>query len=206
MNEKIARLLARHHSFAAWFPVALWGTALATNAWLILLASGPAPTRVAGENGALENLQALFVAFALLLFASRIRSCRPAIEALSVGLGFVAFAFLFREVDLRDVGVPDWVVLLTSGIVRDGIFFTLLGLLVAYLIRRWRAWGTMARFAFGRRALPLYLCLVLLIVAATIDKGLLPLPHPLFWEEAIEVDAYLALVFGAWSFRRWAPG
>ncbi len=81
------------------------------------------------ENGVLENLQALVIAAAFLLYLLAFHDGSRATRPIAVLFAFVCFSFFFREVDFRVLDVPGWVVNVTSGHIRDLLFFGLLALI-----------------------------------------------------------------------------
>ncbi len=156
------------------------------------------------ENGVLENLQALVIAAALLVYLLAFHDGSRATRPLAVLFAFVCFCFFFREVDFRVLDVPGWVVNVTSGYIRDLLFLGLLALLLIFLYWRRDSLPGFFRFLCSRLSVPLYLCAALLILGDVLEGGgLLRVAPTKFWEEFAEVNAYFALFMAALCFWRW---
>lgn len=186
-----------------------WLALAAINAIILYaFALGDVP-QLAEENGILETLQALVIASAMALFLWTIPSRSIPTRAVAVAMSFVCFSFFFREVDLRRLDVPSWVVDLTSGTIRNWIFLGQLAVVSIYLVWRLDALGSLFRYAYSRVAVPLYPCAALLVLGAAIDKDLIAPTTDPFWEEFAEINAYFALLVAAIGFRRqaasWSP-
>jgi hypothetical protein len=167
---------------------------LAINAWLMFAYVTGIHAEISEENGALENVQATILGFAFLLFISRLVDPDPRRRVLAIILSFFAFSFFFREVDLRQVDVPSWIILLTSGDIRDYIFITLLSVLIGFLVWKWRTIPSVLQSIFERHAIPFYAALILLALSVLIDKNVIGSGASDFLEETVEINAYIILL------------
>lgn len=176
---------------------------LAINTWLLVAYFSGTHAEIPEETGALENVQAAILGFAFLLFVSRLAEPDPARRVLAIILSFFAFSFFFREVDLRQVDVPSWIILLTSGDIRDYIFITLLSVLIGFLVWKWRTIPSVLRFLLERQAIPFFAALILLALSVLIDKKVIGSGASDFLEEAVEINAYMTLLLATpWPVTR----
>lgn len=156
------------------------------------------------ENGIVENLQALIIAAAFLLYLLAFRDSSRETRPIAIVFIFVCFSFFFREVDFRILDVPGWVVKVTSGYIRDLLFLGLLALLLIYLYWHLDSLQKLIWVQFSRLSVPLYLCGALLILGEVFEGGgLFNVTPNMFWEEFVEVNAYFALFMAALCFWRW---
>ncbi|TVR79731.1 MAG: hypothetical protein EA405_12315 [Rhodospirillales bacterium] len=108
-------------------------------------------------------------------------------------MAFVCFSMFFREVDFRPFAMPNWAHALTSGPIRDGIFVFLLALLLFFLLLNRGFFIRAFRFTASYLSMPLYIFAALMAGAQMVDKGLIVLYDPGFWEEFLEINAYIFL-------------
>ncbi len=165
--------------------------------------------RLAHENGPIENLQAVAVAFALALFCLQAVKQSGAARTAAVALAGVCFIVLLREVDLRIYDVPGWLMAVTSGHGRRVIIWLVASLTVIYVLSRFRHLPSLIRSNLTWKAWPFYLWFPLFLMGQGIEvwtngahNGALreTWVSGQFWEEWFELNAYLALLFAAFVF------
>ena len=122
---------------------------------------------------------------------------------LFVALGLLAFAIFYRESDLQSLLAPD-------SALRNALFIArrILGSLLwlAAAIALWRCLANdrlrTRRFLLSDVALLMAGCVAMMVLAALLDKSVIRLPGPnRFYEELLELSAYLSLLFAAFALR-----
>ncbi len=158
---------------------------------------------VHGENALLENLQAMFLGLATMLFLVPTNS-NNANKCLNKAFALLCFSFLLRELDLEYLGLPALLVQLGTGTGRTVLLAALWTLVVYGFVR-----DVQDKPHFLRQLLRSYkfaamiVVLVLLAISAVMDKELLAVSPARLYEELAETNAYfLMLVVG---FVRLAP-
>ena len=164
---------------------------------------------LADESGVMENAQVIVLALAFVFFSLDALRTHPALRAAAVVMACLCLFMFFREMDFRTLGASEWVISLSSGPGRRKLFYAGLAILLAYAVMKRRQLLAVFPAALSLRAWPLYLWPVLLLAGEAVElqthatrKDDLPgfWSTGQFWEELLELDAYIVLVFAALSF------
>jgi membrane associated rhomboid family serine protease len=165
--------------------------------------------QLAHENGPIENLQVVALAFAYVLFCLQATKEPGAARTAAVALAGLCFILLLREVDFRIYDVSDWLITVTSGHGRRVIIWLVASLTVIYVLSRFRHLPSLIRSSLTWKAWPFYLWLPLFLVGQGIEVWTNEARHDAlqgywgngqFWEELFELNAYLALLYAAFVF------
>ena len=153
---------------------------------------------VHAENALFENIQAVCLIFAALLYALSSFGNKSTDRLELIGLALLCFSFSLREIDIELVGLPP---LIEQFLVGKGRTATLLVLWSGYLVLLLRqpiGFVDLIKRQFDS-GLAAYLLIAacLLVCGAVFDRGILMLNHPRLYEELLEVNAYLLLFIPA---------
>ena len=164
---------------------------------------------LANENGALETAQAITLAVAFAFFCADAARHDHNSRVAALVLVSVCFFMFFREVDFRTFGAPEWLINLSSGSGRRTIFYIGTAAVIIYALRNIRSLIALIPSGLSIKAWPFYLWPVLLLLGEGVEE----LTHATrkddlhgfwadgqFWEEMLELDAYLVLAFAAIMF------
>lgn len=167
--------------------------AVAINILMLLAIPFLGKARLSLENGIIENAQAALLAAGFAFSTLAAYNLRHDLRIAATIMAFVCFSMFFREVDFRPFTMPTWAHALTSGPIRDGVFVFLLVCLLFFLYLNRRDFIRVFRFTVSYLSMPLYAFALLMAGAQMVDKGLVVLPDPGFWEEFLEINAYIFL-------------
>ncbi len=198
----------------AWFqPVYFRHTLLALllfgNLALIVWAFTIGPDWLVKESGPIESLQAFALAAAFFVFYANAANSKDAPRVVAIIFSCACFLLFFREVDFRVYGAPEWLIAITSGPGRRVLFVIILAILAVYVATQRRHLRAMVRPCLKWSAWPLLFWLPLLLAGeqievmthATRKDGVLGFwGSGQFWEELLEFNAYVVLLFGAYVF------
>ena len=153
---------------------------------------------VHAENALFENIQAVCLVFAALLYAASSLGNRSTERVELVGLALLCFSFSLREIDIELIGLPQFI---EQALIGDGRTATLLVLwsgYFAFLLRQAVELSILIKRQFDT-GLSRYLLVSagLLLTGALLDRGLITPDHPRLFEELLEVNAYLLLFIPA---------
>ena len=153
---------------------------------------------VHAENALFENIQAVCLIFAALLYALSSFGNKSIDRIELIGLALLCFSFSLRELDIELVGLPT---LIEQFLVGKGRTATLLVLWSGYLALLFRQ--PIGLFDLIKRQFDsglvgyLLIAACLLVCGAVFDRGILMPNHPQLYEELLEVNAYLLLFIPA---------
>jgi len=165
--------------------------------------------QLAHENGPMENLQAVALAFAFALFCLKAANEPDAARTAAVALASLCFILLLRELDFRIYDVSGWLITVTSGHVRRVIIWLVASLTVIYILSRFRHLPGLIQSSLTWKAWPFYLWFPLFLAGQGIEVWTHEARNDAlqgywvngqFWEELFELNAYLALLFAAYIF------
>lgn len=171
---------------------------LINGAFIALWASGLAP-RLAAEDGILETLQLLFAAGALCVFMFAALEDDGPIGTAGAAMAALAGLAMLREIDVRRLVVPDWMMIWAESAFRDTVIVVLLLLVVVYVWRHrdhFSAWlGMMLRW----RAWPVWLGGICFASSVIVERGGFFASHiVLIFEEMAELNGFMLLLVAAW--------
>lgn len=145
---------------------------------------------VSAENAMMENIQAMFLALACLVFVRQSFRLRYQQRLLASFLALLCFAFVFRELDVEKFSVPDWLIYLLAD---DGRAFYLVPLLVlfGFLVKELPYFLKDIKAYLGSKVLWYVLISAILygVISELFDKKIIAVADPYFFEEAIEIVA-----------------
>lgn len=205
----VATLAAMAWFQPAYFRQTLLALLLLGNLALIAWAFTIGPDWLVKESGPIESLQAFALAAAFFVFCADAANSRDAPRVVAIVFSCACFLLFFREVDFRVYGAPEWLIAISSGPGRRVLFVIILAILAVYVAAQRRHLRAMIRPCLKWSAWPLLLWLPLLLAGeqievmthATRKDGLLGYwESGQFWEELLEFNAYLVLLFGAYAF------
>lgn len=205
----LATLVAVAWFRPASFRHALFALLLVGNLALISWAQAVGPDWLVKESGPIESLQAFALAAAFFIFCANIAGSRDVSRVAAIAFTCTCFLLFFREFDFRVYGAPEWLVAVSTGPVRRVLYVAIIAVLLLYVATQWRHFTAMVRPFLKWDAWPLLLWLPLLLVGemievathATRKDALLGYwANGEFWEELLELNAYLVLLFGAYVF------
>lgn len=164
---------------------------------------------LADEGGIMEMGQVALLGLGFVLFSIDAVRSPSALRSAAVIMACACLFMFFREMDFRTLGAPQWVVALSSGPGRRMLFYIGLAILLAYAFINRRHLLEIVRSVWSLRAWPLYLWPALLLVGEAVEfqthatrkdelHGYWSTGQ--FWEELLELDAYIVLVFAALAF------
>lgn len=146
------------------------------------------------ENGLMENLQVVLLCTAFVGFVHAAISTDYANETLPSFMALLAFAFVFRELDVEQFNVSESVIFLFAGDGRALYLVPLIGLLLR-LVFHCRHYIQYAGYYLDKRSIK-YIILAALCYAVfseVFDKKYVPIEHSDFWEESFELAAAMLL-------------
>lgn len=207
-----------------WFMLAVFLCLIAINggffAWAWLSSYG-----ISSENGPIENFQVLILGLALVTYVLIFSKQDCAAQTLAAVFSYVCFFLILKELDFRELqaigpGIKShWIEKTIPEQIRKFLKFFGLLLLIGFLIRRNRDIPTMVRAVISWSAWPLYLSFALLVLSLALEHPGFRNPGGLtgaeirqaldefhqsqaigkFWEELIELNAYMVLLYAAQS-------
>jgi hypothetical protein len=172
--------------------------ALVTN--LVVIASVIASGKhdIHAENALFENIQAVCLIFAAILYAASSLRNRSTERVEFVGLALLCFSFSLREIDFELIGLPRLIEQLLIGNGRTASLLVLWSGYLAFLLRQPVNLSELIHRQFDSGlSRYLFVSAGLLLTGALIDRGLFTPDHPRLFEELLEVNAYALLVIPA---------
>lgn len=156
------------------------------------------------ENGPLENLQVLLLFLGFVFFMVPIRKAGRGIRCVLLAGALLCLSFIFRELDVEDLAVPQWVIAMGSGTGRNVI-----------MAAGWAALGVLAIKSFSElkekiKSILLSRTVVLLAIAALLllsgeqfDHERIKVGSAQLWEEILETIGYFLMLVAAIFSRKW---
>ena len=153
---------------------------------------------VHAENALFENIQAVCLISAALLYALSSFGNKSTDRIELMGLALLCFSFSLREIDIELFGLPPLIEQFFVGKGRTATLLVLWGGYLALLLRQPIGFVDLIKRQFDS-GLVAYLLIAacLLVCGAVFDRGILMLNHPRLYEELLEVNAYLLLFIPA---------
>lgn len=205
----LATIVAIAWFHPACFRHALLGSLLLCNLALIVWAFAVGPDWLVKESGPIESLQAFALAAAFFIFCANVVSAKDASRIVAIIFCCACFMSFFREFDFRVYGAPEWLIAMSSGPVRRALYVTIIAVLVVYVATQYRYFTAMVLPFLKWDAWPLVLWVPLLLVGELVELATHATrkdasqgywANGQFWEELLELNAYLVLLFGAYVF------
>ncbi len=151
------------------------------------------------ENSWAENLQALLLIIAFIIFSISAYQHSGRERIFSAFLGMICFAFFFREIDFdRIAGMPSFIVFMLAGQGR-GFFFAIILCLMALIVKDYKHYFTHIK-AYLCNPVVIYLCVLapaMLVFSHVFDRKIWMLEYRVFYEELAEMTAYCFMLCSA---------
>ncbi len=165
------------------------------NAVLVALWSSGLASNLAVENGVMETLQLLLAAGAFAVFLFAALEDDGAVGSAGTALAGIAAIAVVREIDVRTIVVPDWMMVWANGPFRDISVSMMLLVVLAYLWWRrehGRDWLTML---LRQPAWPLWVGGGLLTLSLAFDGGrIIAGEAGVMIEELVELNGFMLLL------------
>lgn len=182
---------------------------IALNVPLVIWATTAGPDFLADEFGVLEFAQAFALLMAAVLaLVDAAKYSQPTRTAAILLSSVCAFLF-FRELDLRVFDAPYWLVAVSTGEVRRAIFVIGGSATIIYAVSQFRNLIKLIPCALSWKIWPFVSWPILLILGEVVAV----MTHDTrkddlhgfwqagqFWEELLELDAYIVLLYAAYVF------
>lgn len=173
------------------------------NAAIIVLWFTGAASTVAVEDGVLETLQLLVAAGACALFLFAALEDDGPVGTAGAAISAIAAIAVVREIDVRNMVVPDWMMIWAHGPFRDTTVIILLALILAYLWWRREHFQGWLRLLLRMAAWPFWLSGVLLTSSLAFDgEKLIAGPPGVMVEELIELNGLMLLLMAGFRHCR----
>ncbi|MEN7972268.1 MAG: hypothetical protein ABFR47_00385 [Verrucomicrobiota bacterium] len=147
------------------------------------------------ENGVLENTQVVFLLLSGLIFAVQSFFVARNIRIVLWMGAWFCLSCILRELDVDELAVPCWVILIGSGLGRNlimGVGWITLGVIAIRSHSELRSkFGSMVR---SRTAIFVFAAGILLLLGSLFDRETIATAHGKLWEEASEVFGYFLLL------------
>ncbi|MBP8924786.1 MAG: hypothetical protein KBG75_02925 [Pseudomonadales bacterium] len=177
---------------------------LAIDLCCVLMLLGNGSDAFYQENSVLENMQLLVLALAIGAHAWRQRHAVSVFERrLFTALGLLALAICYREGDVQSL-LPLDSALRSLLHAAKPIVTPPLWIAAAIVLGRCLTADRLRTQSFLRSDVAFLVggCAAMMVTAAALDKSLIHFPGPdRFWEELLELSAYLYLLFAAFALR-----
>lgn len=158
---------------------------------------------IAAENGLLENTQVALIALSFIVFLLPVRRVEREVRCILFGGALLAVTCILREVDVEDLSVSRWVVLLGSGAGRNMILITSWVGLFLYTIKSFHQLKNSARriagLPFGKLIISAG---VAMLIGDLFEKEILGVGPAQIQEELCETIGYLFLFIASFNTRR----
>lgn len=155
------------------------------------------------ENGIMENVQVAFLALACGVFLWQSRFLQKQNKLLAIFLSLLAFAFIFREIDVEDFAVPSWIIFIFAEKGRALYLAPLLWLFTRLVRQIPFFWEHKAYYLKSNTFIYMVLTAVIYgFISNLFDKKMLPVSDPYFFEEAVEIFATGYMLCAAVLMRR----
>lgn len=177
------------------------------NVSILSLWSAGLATGIAAENGLLETMQLLLAAAACGVFSFAALEDDGPVGTAATAAAAIAVIAMLREVDVRKMEVPDWVMIWADSMFRDTVIAFLLLAMFAYLWTRREHFPGWTELLFRRSAWPLWASAGLFALSVAVDGDKVIAVHEsLLVEELLELNAFMLLLVAGWRHCRLLTG
>lgn len=165
--------------------------------------------QISAESGPIENVQLVVLFGAFALFSRNAKLLEGVGRKAAIVLCIACVYLFFREIDFRTMPVSDWLVWVTTGFTRRIIQGLVLLAFFGAIALNYRQFSRICPFLRSRHAWPYYAAFFLFVASKLTEEisradhnpfGHFALPHGQFWEEMLELNADLMLLFGGVLF------
>ena len=169
------------------------------NIAIVALWYGGMAPNIAVEDGVLETLQLLLAAGAFAAFMFTALEDEGPIGTSGTAIAAICAIAVVREIDVRKIVVPDWMMIWAYGPFRDTTVGVLLLLVILYAIVRRAHFKGWLSLLFRWRAWPFWLSGILLTSSMALDGGkIVSGKVGVLVEEMVEMNGCLLLLIAGW--------
>lgn len=150
------------------------------------------------ENGLLENMQVILLIVTMVAFFLQLYCRKDSHRIFPLAGAFLCLFFIFRELDVEKLDVPQILILLGSGTGRNILMSGVGAGLLIYAVMNFRTIRTfLPQFFFEIPSLTIFAGVLFLVSGWLFDKGAIDTVHHQFFEEILEVTGYYLMFAGA---------
>ncbi len=179
----------------------LWSMSIGISVFFILTVLFLYPEIDTNEDGIVEVIQSIFIAFVMMIFTyDAIKSKEIEAKLASFGLSLLSLTFLLRELDMEKFDIPSFLIMLGSGVGRNLLLGSLwIILLISTLKYISFEKKKIEAFLFSTYGQLLMFSALMLVLGAMMDKNVFSLQHltARFYEELLELLGYFFLFFAS---------
>ncbi|QBG49009.1 hypothetical protein EGM51_16975 [Verrucomicrobia bacterium S94] len=161
-------------------------------------ASAMPETGIAPENGFIENLQVALLVLGMLVFLIRVKRTSPACRCIMFGGAWLCLSFVLRELDVEDLAVPRWVIMIGSGTGRNLIMAAGWVAVGIFCLKSFRILKRNLKFLVS---VPASILVViggfLLVSGGLFDRETIRLENGRLYEELLEACGYFLIFVAA---------
>ena len=197
MRKSVISRVNYREGFLLWVSLSVISLCAGITGWTTYAVFVRGDASVYAENGIIENVQAILLAAAFLLFILPVLRKKVQKRLISVACSLLCYSFLVRELDVERLDVPLAVQMIGSGIGRN------VSLVIGFAILLICA---CARFSYYKDAAMVFLkshCGLLLLTAGLllglgdIFEKSQSIAHNAFYEETTELYGYVLMLLSA---------
>lgn len=156
-------------------------------------------SKVYAENGLLENLQAVLLVSACMIFISAIIRGQRSDKLILFACALLCYGFFLRELDVQKLDVPALLILLGSGIGRNLTLLLATLLVLVMAGRNARHYGRAIRAYLRLPLFWLFVAAAVVLYSGDYFETADALQHHEFFEEGLELLAYGLILLAAFS-------
>jgi hypothetical protein len=173
--------------------ISLFSVFAIINACLIYFSFTQQSDAFHSEGAALENAQVVFLMVSAVGFLFLLPFNHPD-KAIHLAVALLCFSFILRELDLEDMDVFQIIKILGSG---QGKILLLASLWASLIFYGYRAVEDKVRslksFCFSPLFFVLLFAFFMLMAGAVLDRKIVEISQPIFFEELAEANAYMLI-------------
>lgn len=147
------------------------------------------------ENGPLENIQVLLLLLGFICFLAPVKKSNPGFRCILLTGAMLSLSFILRELDVEDLAVPQWVILIASGTCRNIIMGTGWLVLGAFIIKCLPELKKLVKqIVLSRIGVLLAASALLLMAGSPFDHKQIVIEHGRLYEEIFEIMGYVLVL------------
>ncbi|MGE5266493.1 MAG: hypothetical protein ACM3L9_03915 [Deltaproteobacteria bacterium] len=164
-----------------------------------------ASDRITEEWGPIELIQQVLTGIAAVLFFQSWRRGTGPVQVAGGALALLAAAAFVREIEVKRIAFAidwDWLVWLARRGLQEILLVAMTFPIFVYLYVNRSQFMNLVKLAFRWQAWPLYLSGFLMLASVYLDGRTINGISVVFWEELIEIYAFVFMAFAAWRHLR----
>ena len=158
-------------------------------------------TTIYAENGLIENIQVLTLSIACLFFFLPIVRQKRNDKLFLLFFAFLCLACVLREVDIEDLNVPNFLIVIGSGAGRNIILATGFFAIFSYSLSNVTHYKKVLRSFLSRCGIVIVTAGILLFIGDFFEKVSL-IQHRMFYEEMFELSGYVLILLVAFIYSK----